>query len=158
MDYKGIAGQFGSIPQMISALVALAAFALAFISLRRARANHQEASANSIWRDYEKLSFENPAYSGGINSSRINFDSMTFDGSNENFIKYEWFVSITLLASETVLDVFSDQRDWIWSVTRQIKLHHIFIHSDYFRRQEYVEYMSDKMRSIIADIGPGIIV
>ena len=113
--------QAARVAPFLTAVVAVAAFFVAWRQLRLNRRNQRETTAKAIWREYLKLAFEYPKLASG------NIHKM----SPDEFSKYEWFIGHLLWGVEEVL-FFSD-KDQIWQENIRQQL---LFHREYFRTSE----------------------
>ena len=96
-------------------IVAAVAIGIALYQLKESRKESRRSSAYSIYTDYLQLCFDYQKYSGG-------FDITTQATQNEQY-QYSWFVTKMLFAFEQILDVYSDDEEWIKTIKSQLKRH-----------------------------------
>ncbi len=130
---------------VIQALAIVVAVVLAFYTVITNQITQQKNIAAETWRDYEKISFENPQFL--MREKTIDFlaKKLVIEGQpvpidavereffyRENFSKYQWYISIMLLSCEEVLKIKKLEKDWENTLKHQMKIHENFISSDHF--------------------------
>lgn len=142
--------------QIASPIITLGAVIIAFNSFNTNRRHHNENLSEQIWRDYEKLAFDNPQFAPPTASLNIAEQKFGHDEDGTMFVKYEWFVSIMLFACEKVLSSYDGVQDWNNSIRAQLAMHSAYINSERFSRMGYMENLSRDLRGIIQDMKPGM--
>jgi hypothetical protein len=108
--------------QAIAAVAPLATAIVAFVALLVAGSqlflfnrNQRDQVASAVWREYEKLSFDNVEMQLAGETGDFNFENQTINGCKKQFQKYCWYISIMLLACKKVILV-KRKKDWIAGV------------------------------------------
>jgi hypothetical protein len=128
---------------VLPALVGAAALIFARQQLKLNRENQRETIAKTLYREYLKIALERPKFANpGL--ANIDFRKRTFDGSQETFEQYEWFVSYMLHACEEVLRI-SDSDGWKSAIKRQVSYHAEYLNSSAFADEALVEHYSDEI-------------
>jgi hypothetical protein len=150
--------------QTISVLVAVV---FAIVTIITNRKTQQKNIASETWRDYEKISFEHPQFS--MREKTIDFlaKKLVIAGQplpidavaqeffyRENFFKYQWYISIMLLSCEEVLKN-KLEKDWETALKHQMRIHEIFINSDYFV-DIYYDFLSPKLQFLVKTTVPAL--
>ena len=112
----------------LTALTTLILLLFVGVQLNHARRLQRASDANENVAKYFELAFENPAYAYPRVRPPIDRIERTMNGSAIEFERYEWFISIMLLACKTVLESKEAHNGWTRTMRRQI-----YYHWEYFR-------------------------
>lgn len=136
---------------LLMSIAALAALLYAHVQITEGREAERRANANELWRETLRLAFENPVLSNPqIELAEFDYVALTVDGSRENFQKYELFVDTVLNASEEILSVVPT-REWVTTVSIELRQHRDYLLSDYFQNSGYLKQYTPKFRAFMHD-------
>ena len=116
------AENLGALAQLVLTVIALGALAFAYLQIRFAQRSQREATAKEIYRDYLRLSFDNPNLASP-------------DEGDQKIIadyKYRWFAAVMLNACEEILEVFATDITWREVVLAEMEYHKRYLHSKFF--------------------------
>lgn len=116
---------------VITAGIAFVALIGAIWQVKVSRTSQREATASQLYANYLALAVANPMLAGGYVSAPPNGDV------NEEFERYEWFVSLMLHAFEQILDLTSGDLVWQQAISDQIKYHEEYLSSPRFVSSHY---------------------
>lgn len=121
-------------------VVAVLAAAVAIVQIGSAHRSQREATAKSIWSDYEKQCFGNPKFANTklLGNGAINIEGGDICGDQVEFEKYQWFVASMLGAAEEMITIFGKQDDW-----RQYVTHHLRYHLPYLKSRRFKELRAE---------------
>src|SRR6185503_8337673 len=98
---------WANLSAVITAGVAVVALGGAIWQIIVARTSQREATASELYGNYLVLAVANPMLAGGYVSVQ-NADRKV----NEEFERYEWFVSVMLHAFEQILELTKEDPIW----------------------------------------------
>lgn len=96
-------------------IIATLAIGIALHQLKINKEESRRTSAYAIYTDYLELCFEHQKYSCGFN--------MNTQTDKDEMNQYRWFITRMLFAFEQILDVYSDDEEWITTIKSQLKRH-----------------------------------
>jgi hypothetical protein len=130
-----------SVPDIVTATVAVLALIGAIWQVVVSRSAQREATAAGLYGSYLALAVEYPKLAGAkvsIPQNHANFD--------EEFERYEWFVSVMLNAFEQIIEGTSGDDVWETTILDQMRFHSRYLTHASFTRGHY----SDAMRVLFA--------
>lgn len=122
---------------VVTGVVAVFALGGAIWQVIAARGSQREATASSLYGNYLELAVEHPKLASGTVAIP---SGKSFD---EEFERYEWFVSVMLHAFEQILDLVDSDKVWVKAIKDQIDYHEAYLASDGFVRGHYSETLQD---------------
>lgn len=118
----------------MTAIVAVVALGGAIWQVLVARKSQREATASELYGNYLALAVEYPLLASGQISVPVVGRS-----TNEEFERYEWFVSLMLHAFEQILDLTKEDPSWQKALRDQIHYHEDYLASPRFIPEHYSE-------------------
>ena len=118
---------------VVTGVVAILALGGAVYQVTEARSSQREATASALYGNYLELAVEHPKLASGcvaIPSGK---------GFDEEFERYEWFVSVMLHAFEQILELVGGDKVWVKALKDQVDYHKPYLASDRFVRGHYAE-------------------
>jgi hypothetical protein len=112
--------ELADLAQVGTFFVAVFALAVAYVQITAARESQREATAKDVFRDYLRLSFENPEY--GAPSKNLNQDE-----------KYRWFVAVALNACDEIASSVLPDESWQKVIRGVLVLHRKYLVSAEFQ-------------------------
>jgi|SRR6516225_4841589 hypothetical protein len=88
-----------------------------------------------------------PTFIGSV----VDTNKYTFNNIREEFLKYEYFVSLLLYACDGILDVYARRPDWARAVKEEIGWHQTYLSSSYFVNQ-YLLTASLRVQRLIIEL------
>ena len=128
------------VPLMIAAAAGIGAAIITMLSWRSEKAKKLYLSQCDVALANPKLS--NPEL------ARLDMDSKTFDGSAEEFERYEWYVARLVYVLDECLHLCPTPQ-WYSVAKTQLGNHKAYFASDYYRSQDYLSHYSVRMRMLI---------
>ena len=132
-----------SIPEIVTATVAVLALIGAIWQVVVSRGAQREATAAGLYGSYLALAVEYPKLAAAEFS--IPQDYANF---NEEFERYEWFVSVMLNAFEQIIERTSGDDVWETTILDQMRFHSRYLTHALFTRMHY----SDAMQVLFARV------
>ncbi len=111
----------------------------------------REAKAKELWRDYYLLGLQYPDLMTPV-SEDFNFSGIeTLHGSRTSFLKYEWAVSILLMAVDETFDIKANKR---WIDVARVCLGYNIAYLDYRMSipESWIEHVHPKTKVLIYEI------
>jgi hypothetical protein len=120
---------------VVSSIISAIALVFGVFQLRLNERARQRNNSDALWRQYELLCIEYPDFAYP-NEPEFAFqgESGTLNNSQQNFTRYEYFVSFFLYACEGILIVYQSQPDWKRSVISELYWHREYLTSEYFEK------------------------
>lgn len=113
----------------LSALTtSIAAFFVAFKQYKATKYESRRSAANSIYKDYLLLAFQNPH----LSSASYPLENPAYNKIKcepSSFEQYEYYVSILLFASEEILEITKGDREWKMTLSDQLRYHALYLNS-----------------------------
>jgi hypothetical protein len=122
-------------------MVAIFAGIALFVGIRQIHIS-REVSALAAYENYHMACLQYPEFAGG----RLDFVAC----DPKKFDCYCTFVLYALMTGERVLKLFPDDKDWIYAVKDDIRLHRRFIRSDHF--VGYRNHQHETIQRLIHDV------
>ncbi len=119
---------FGNVANILTAMTALLAVVFAGYQTLKYRKQRVEAVARDHYQDFLRLSFEHPEFSGA-GEARIDVVNRTFDGEQEKFSQYEWFVWAGLNALEALFFALGGRKSWRATIASILDDHKTYLRS-----------------------------
>jgi hypothetical protein len=103
----------------ISAVIALVAYLAN-------RASQKEAVLQKAYFDYAKMALDHPHLAFPL-KSEVDYEKQTFEGKQETFEKYEWFLSSMFVMTHFVKRTMGYEKPWKEIVINQMSYHWRYI-------------------------------
>jgi hypothetical protein len=135
------AERLGSLAQLALTFIAVIALVFAYLQIRSSQQSQQQATAKEIYRDYLRLSFDNPS----LASPKDDDQEIISD------YRYRWFVAVMLNACEEILATFGNDDTWNNVVLAEMEYHKTYLHSQFFlstREDRGWELYSSELRAL----------
>jgi hypothetical protein len=128
------------LPMMIAMFIGIGSGVVAMISARGEK-------AKKLYLSHCDVALANPRFSSpGL--ARVDLEAKTFDGSAEEFERYEWFVARLVYTLDECL-ALSPIPQWYAVAKTQLANHKRYLASDYYKNQGYLSHYSLRMRMLI---------
>src|SRR5471030_920612 len=138
--------KYGTMAQMAQAAVALLGFVAILFQINEIRSNARAASARQAFLGYTDLAFKNPKFAAA------DYDVIK-EGSRDQQVQYESFVSYFLYACEEAITAFADRREWLASCDYDLKPHLPFLCEKSNAEPAYLAtYNTDTQQSVKASM------
>lgn len=122
-------------------IIAGLAIGIALYQLKESRKESRRSSAYAIYTDYLQLCFDHQKYSCGF--------TIESSSDEDELNQYRWFITRMLFAFEQILDVYSDDEEWVTTIKSQLKRHEWHLsNSGTIRRGEW----SADLTSLVNDL------
>lgn len=115
-------------------LISLAAAFVAYRQIKATVASQKEVTANSIFTEYLREAIKFPKFIRPKQDA-FDFEKETFEGSREEFSRYEFFVDIMLTAFELIFQL-NPGEDWKHEMETHFREHRSYLGSGYFLKFE----------------------
>ena len=130
--------EWSNVSDIVTASVAVIALGGAIWQVVVARTSQREATASELYGNYLTLAVEYPMLaSGQIPVPEVN------GPTNEDFERYEWFVSVMLHAFEQILELTAGDPIWRKAITDQIGYHRKYLASTRFIPGHYSDALCE---------------
>jgi hypothetical protein len=116
------------------------------------RISDRRSFAKGLVREYVQVALENPRFANP-QLAEIDFAARTFDGSREDFEKYERFVDFVLWTDEEVLSILKDDR-WRASVRQNLGEHRAYLQTGIYG--DYAAFFSPELVLLIRQVVEGV--
>jgi hypothetical protein len=139
----------------VTALSFVISVCIALYQINKARQTQMETTARNIFNDYLKKAFEYPIFSyPPTHLDQFDFTERTFSGSLVEFERYEWFVSILIVAMREILDFLSHDKYWEMTARTQLSYHKNYLN---WRRNQgeqdnFIKLAGENVNKIIDSI------
>lgn len=111
-----------------TALVAVLALAIAAVQILVGKHEARLSVAKSIYKDYLALALQNPKFSSAsypIKNPRLN----EFSRNQDEYERYEFYVSYLLFATEEILHLTKASPEWRSALQAQLRYHALYLQS-----------------------------
>jgi hypothetical protein len=113
---------------------------------------NREIAAKQLFSQYEVLCLSHPKFANP-SLAAIDFAKGTFDGSVEEFERYQWFVSHVDTVCEEIM-FLSKRKDWGATLASQLEYHSAYFNSEYYERSGYFAHVSPPIQRLLKKINP----
>jgi hypothetical protein len=144
---------WANVATILSVLCFVVSLIIAIVQINRARHVQRYAAATQLWDGYLGRSIQYPAFAyPPAFSERFSFEKRTFDNCQEEFERYEWFVSAFLRTSDEIITEFDDghHRAKIVQLSLSYHIEYLRWRKDRKIQNDYIELFSPKLQKMIA--------
>jgi hypothetical protein len=145
MDIK----DFGNYSEIATAATAFLALFGAILQIVIGKHEARKALANSIYKDYLLLAFENPQFSAA-SYPKSNPKIKQFSSDDDTYEKYEFFVAHMLFAAELILERTKGDGEWRETLIDQFRYHSLYLSSQDFPENHYADDMKKLIEEAIS--------
>ena len=128
------------LPLMIAAGIGIGSAVLTMLAWRGEK-------AKKLYLSQCDVALANPRFSSP-DLAELDLRAKTFDGSAEEFERYEWYVARLVYTLDGCL-ALAPIPQWYAVVRTQLANHKKYFASDYYKKQDYLSHYSLRMRMLI---------
>jgi len=140
---------------IISAICFVLSLGVALVQIDRARHVQKSAAASQLWDAYLGRAINYPAFAFPPNfASKFDFHARTFDGKEEEFERYEWFVSSYLQTADETFAEYDEGHHRVKMIFRNVNYHRAYLK---WRRaqqmpDDYIDSLSPPLKGLIQKV------
>jgi hypothetical protein len=127
-------------PLMIAAFVGIGSAVMTMLAWRGEK-------AKKLYLSHCDVALANPRFSSP-DLAKLDLKTKTFDGSAEEFERYEWYVARLVYTLDECL-ALAPIPQWYAVARTQLANHKKYFASDYYQNQDYLSHYSLRMRMLI---------
>jgi hypothetical protein len=127
-------------PLMIAAFVGIGSAVLTMLAWRGEK-------AKKLYLSHCDVALANPRFSSP-DLAKLDLKAKIFDGSAEEFERYEWYVARLVYTLDECLSL-APIPQWYSVARTQLSNHKEYFASDYYQNQDYLSHYSLRMRMLI---------
>jgi hypothetical protein len=128
------------LPFMIAAGIGIGAAVLTMFAWRGEK-------AKKLYLSHCDVALANPRFSSP-DLAKLDLKAKTFDGSAEEFERYEWYVARLVYTLDECV-ALAPIPQWYAVERTQLANHKKYFASDYYKKQDYLSHYSLRMRMLI---------
>ncbi|MBK0030954.1 hypothetical protein IBT47_01540 [Erwinia sp. S43] len=136
-------GILANLATIAAVIVGIIAAWIAFRQIKSSAEESKRSTANQIYQQYLLLCFENPSFTNGLTKP---------SRKNEKYSKYCWFISTMLFSFEQILEINSNDSQWIDTIESQLVRHakHLKVSST-VRNGHWDERLNKIIKKVLAE-------